>query len=79
MGFNADGVATFDIVSANTGCTTEIRDDFLLSIEDRGYNGCDGTQMEIPVSRPNLTIAVPSPERQNLMFESGIMDSEPRS
>ena len=43
MGFNANGVVTFDIVSANIGFTTEIRDDFLLCIEDPGYTGCDDT------------------------------------
>ena len=51
----------------------EIRDDFLSSIEDPDYmTVCDDTQMEIPVNRPNLTATVPSPEWQNLMFESGI-------
>ena len=57
MGFNANGVVTFDIVTANAGCTTVIRDDFLLSIKDPGYIGCDDTQMEISVNRPNLTWA----------------------
>ena len=56
----------------------EIRDDFLSSNEDPGYTGCDDTQMEIPVNRSNLTAVVPSPEWQNLVFESGIVDSEPR-
>jgi hypothetical protein len=34
--------------------------------------------MEIPVNRSNLTTVVPSPEWQNLVFESDIVDPEPR-
>jgi hypothetical protein len=50
----------------------EIGDDFLSSIEDPSYTGCNDAQMEIQVNRPHLTAAVPSPEWQNLIFESGI-------
>jgi hypothetical protein len=47
----------------------EIRDGFLSAIEDPGFTGCNDTHMKISVSRPKLTAAGPSPERQNLTFE----------